>query len=130
MARSLDERFDEIERLLAELRRDVAAQAQEPRPRGKGPDPAAAAEQWVRGLGWDETFNEAMVEEELSIIEQTRSQMARILRKLPAEALQRSGTHNERGPRTLDQLLTTAIGHIPHHATFIAEKRRALGLKS
>jgi len=69
MARSVDERFDEIERLLAELRREVAAQAQEPRPRGKGPDPAAAAEQWVRGLGWDETFNEAMVEEELSIIE-------------------------------------------------------------
>ncbi|TML89638.1 MAG: hypothetical protein E6G08_04725 [Actinobacteria bacterium] len=69
MARSVDERFDEIERLLAELRREVAAQAQEPRPRGKGPDLVAAAEQWVRGLGWDETFDEAMVGEELSIIE-------------------------------------------------------------
>jgi hypothetical protein len=67
--RSLDERFAEIETLLAELRREVAAQPQEQRPRGRGPDLAAAAEQWVRGLGWDETFDEAMIEEELSIIE-------------------------------------------------------------
>jgi hypothetical protein len=69
MAGSLDERFAEIERLLSELRRDVAAQAQEPPRRGKGPDPVAAAEQWVRGRGWDETFDDAMVEEELSMIE-------------------------------------------------------------
>jgi hypothetical protein len=69
MAGSPDERFAEIERLLSELRRDVAAQAQEPRQRSKGHDPVAAAEQWVRGLGWDETFDEAMVQEELSIIE-------------------------------------------------------------
>jgi hypothetical protein len=67
--RSLDERFAEIEALLAALRRDVAAQVQEQRPRGRGPDLAAAAEQWVRGLGWDETFDETMIEEELSIIE-------------------------------------------------------------
>jgi hypothetical protein len=94
MARSLDERFDEIERLLAELRREVAAQAQEPRPRGKGPDPAAAGEQWVRGLGWDETFDEAMVEEELSIIERRlhselppdeRARLLRLWRALRAE---------------------------------------------
>jgi hypothetical protein len=67
-------------------------------------------------------------EEELSIIELTRRQLARILRTLPDEALARVGVHNERGPRTLEQLLTIATNHIPHHVKFIAEKRRALGL--
>ena len=48
---------------------------------------------------------------------------------LTDSALQRVGTHTERGPRTLEQLLTTTIGHIPHHVKFIHEKRLALGLK-
>lgn len=69
------------------------------------------------------------LEEDLALIEMTRSQLARILRKLPESALQRVGTHTERGPRTLEQLLTTTIGHIPHHVKFIHEKRLALGLK-
>lgn len=87
-------------------------------------------------LGADENkFAQALgymdrdLEEDLKIIELTRSQLARILRKLPDSALQRVGTHNERGPRTLEQLLSTAIGHIPHHVRFIMEKRLALGLK-
>lgn len=69
------------------------------------------------------------LEEDIAIIELTRSQLARILRKLPESALQRVGNHTERGPRTLEQLLTTSIGHIPHHVKFIHEKRLALGLK-
>jgi hypothetical protein len=68
------------------------------------------------------------LEEELTIIDKTRHQMARILRTLPAEALQRVGVHNERGPLTLDRLLTINIEHIPHHVKFIEEKRQALGL--
>jgi hypothetical protein len=71
-------------------------------------------------------YHDRDLDEELRIIEQTRSQLARILRKLPVEALKRVGTHNERGPRTLEQLLTTAIGHIPHHVKYIHEKRAAL----
>jgi hypothetical protein len=71
-------------------------------------------------------YHDRDLEEELTIIERTRSQMARILRTLPAEALARVGVHNERGPRTLEQLLTTATGHIPHHVKFIEEKRKAL----
>lgn len=74
-------------------------------------------------------YQERDLEEELKIIEMTRSQLARILRKLPDSALQRTGQHNERGPRTLEQLLSTSIGHIPHHVRFILEKRLALGLK-
>jgi uncharacterized damage-inducible protein DinB len=74
-------------------------------------------------------YQERDLEEELKIIEMTRSQMVRILKKLPESALQRMGTHNERGPRTLEQMLSTSIGHIPHHVRFILEKRLALGLK-
>jgi hypothetical protein len=68
------------------------------------------------------------VEDELTILEKTRSQMARILKALPDEALERVGIHNERGPRTLEQLLTTATSHIPHHVKFFEEKRKALGI--
>src|SRR6266542_2725690 len=50
-------------------------------------------------------YQERDLEEELKIIETTRGQMARILRKLPESALGRVGMHNERGPRTLQQLL-------------------------
>jgi hypothetical protein len=73
-------------------------------------------------------YGERDVAEELAIIDKTRRQLARILRTLPAEALTRVGIHNERGPRTLEQLLTTATNHIPHHVRFIDDKRRALGL--
>jgi uncharacterized damage-inducible protein DinB len=73
-------------------------------------------------------YAERDVGEELAIIQQTRRQMARVLRTLKPEALARVGVHNERGPRTLEQLLTTAINHIPHHVKFIEDKRRALGL--
>jgi uncharacterized damage-inducible protein DinB len=75
-------------------------------------------------------YHERDLEEELTILDRTRSQLARILRTLPETALQRVGIHNERGPLTLERLLTTAINHIPHHVQFIHEKRRALGLTS
>jgi uncharacterized damage-inducible protein DinB len=68
--------------------------------------------------------------EELGIIDNTRRQMSRILKTLAPEALTRIGVHNERGPLTLETLLTTAIRHIPHHVQFIMEKRRALGLSA
>jgi uncharacterized damage-inducible protein DinB len=73
-------------------------------------------------------YQDRDLEEELTIIERTRGQMARILRQLPAEAWQRVGQHNERGPLTLEQLVNSATNHIPHHVKFIHEKRKALGL--
>jgi uncharacterized damage-inducible protein DinB len=75
-------------------------------------------------------YHDRDLEEELTIIDRTRGQMARIFRKLPADALQRIGNHNERGPLTLEQLLTSATNHIPHHVKFIVEKRKALGLSA
>jgi uncharacterized damage-inducible protein DinB len=74
-------------------------------------------------------YHDRDLEEELTIVDKTRSQLARILRKQPESALQRIGVHNERGPRTLAQLLTGAINHINHHVKFIQEKRAALGSK-
>ncbi len=73
-------------------------------------------------------YHDRDLEEELRIIELTRSQLAKILRTLPDSALTRVGIHNEKGPRSLEQLLTTATNHITHHLTFIQEKRKALGL--
>jgi uncharacterized damage-inducible protein DinB len=73
-------------------------------------------------------YHQRDVEEELALIERTRSQMGRILRTLPEEALQRVGVHNERGELSLERLLTIATNHLPHHVRFIAEKRQALGL--
>jgi uncharacterized damage-inducible protein DinB len=74
-------------------------------------------------------YHDRDLDEELAIIERTRSQMARILRTLPDSALARVGVHNERGPLTLEQLLGYAINHLPHHVRFIHDKRLALGLK-
>ncbi len=68
-------------------------------------------------------------EEELTIVEKTRSQLARILRLQPEEALGRVGVHSERGPLTLEQLLASATRHIVHHLKFVEEKRQALGLR-
>jgi len=65
------------------------------------------------------------VEEELAIVENTRKQMARILRKLPPEAWQRTGNHSERGLVTLEQFVLTATKHIPHHVAFIQSKRKS-----
>ena len=75
-------------------------------------------------------YHDRDLEEELAIIERTRSQLARILRKQTDAALQRAGVHSERGPMTLERMLTAAARHIPHHVQFIEEKRKALGLPS
>lgn len=68
------------------------------------------------------------IEQELNLIEAVRGQLARILGALPAEVFQRTGIHSEDGPRTIEQLLQTITGHIPHHVQFIEQKRQALGV--
>jgi hypothetical protein len=82
--------------------------------------------------GFDRQFAEHLaydhrdIEEELTMIEVTRSQMARILRSLPSEAFERTGLHAVRGSMTLRTLLEAITNHIPHHVQFIEEKRRAI----
>lgn len=83
--------------------------------------------------GYDETrfaaslaYHERDLEQELTMLDATRRQMARILRAVPESAWSRTGVHTERGLMTLEDLLQTEADHIPHHLTFIEQKRRAL----
>jgi len=68
------------------------------------------------------------LEEELSIVELIREQIARILGTLADSDFQRHGIHSEYGPLTLETILKRITGHIPHHVQFIEEKRKALGI--
>lgn len=67
-------------------------------------------------------------EEELTLIATVRSQMARILKTLPEADFARTGKHSADGPLSLVTLLERITNHIPHHVTFVEEKRKALGL--
>ena len=57
-----------------------------------------------------------------------RKDMASTIRALKPEQLQLTGCHNKKGIQTLEQVIKTATNHIPHHLTFVAEKRKALGV--
>jgi hypothetical protein len=81
-----------------------------------------------KGFAATLAYQDRDIEEELAIVETTRRQMARILKKLPESGAERVGVHNERGPMTLLQLVTSITGHIPPHVAFIVVKRKALGM--
>jgi hypothetical protein len=85
---------------------------------------AADDKLFSRGL----MYHDRDADEELALVDATRGQMARILRRLTPEQLQRSGVHTAAGLVTLEQVVRTAIDHFRHHLPFIAEKRKALGL--
>jgi DinB superfamily len=65
------------------------------------------------------------VDAELALVDLTRKRMARILRKLPVESVQRVGVHTFRGLVSLEAILTSAVQHIPHHIAFIEETEGA-----
>jgi hypothetical protein len=67
--------------------------------------------------------DEQSAEDAVRIIELNRGNMARVLRKLPESAFSRIGTHNERGPLTLEQLVAGATEHLEHHLKFIEKKK-------
>jgi hypothetical protein len=73
-------------------------------------------------------YDQRDVQEEVSLIELTRKQMARILRTLKADDFARRGRHSRDGALTLENLLERVTAHIPHHVQFIQEKRWAMGL--
>ena len=66
------------------------------------------------------------IETELQLIEAMRRHVASILRSLPPEAFERSGTHSVEGSMTLRTLLERITNHVPHHVRFIEEKRAAI----
>jgi hypothetical protein len=67
------------------------------------------------------------LEDALSLFEVGRRQFARVLRKLPAEAFERRGTHNRRGPISLGEMVKGYVGHVDHHLEFLHKKRAKLG---
>ena len=85
-------------------------------------------------VGYDENLfikhlmpEEQSVEDAVTILQLAFKNFARVLRKLPDEAFERRGTHNERGPVTLGEYLRHMVGHMEHHLKFIHAKRAAMG---
>jgi uncharacterized damage-inducible protein DinB len=77
---------------------------------------------FVAGLAYDRRD----VQEELQLIEITRRHLGRILKSLEPGQFRRTGQHSTEGPLTLEDLLQRITNHVPHHITFIEEKRAAL----
>ena len=71
-------------------------------------------------------YHQRNPEEELLLIALIRQQVARILRTLKPEDIQRRGIHSEYGPIILDAMIERITEHIPHHLRFVEEKRKAL----
>ena len=65
---------------------------------------------------------------DIRLLEVQREQMAADLRRIPAEAWERTAIHSEVGLLTLLQLLAHAVEHLESHVTAITEKRHAMGL--
>jgi hypothetical protein len=86
-------------------------------------------------IGYDESrftaglaYHQGDLEEELTLLEGMRRQMARRLAAVPETAWSRTGVHSERGLVTLEEMLRDEAEHVPHHIRHILEKRKAMGL--
>lgn len=67
-------------------------------------------------------------QEEIEMIWVTRSQVARILRALPAQAWRRQAVHNHAGLKTLRDFVDTMVTHHDYHMAFVTRKRKLLGI--
>jgi len=92
------------------------------------------AEENPQLIGFDESkfaenlfYDQADAHQACEVFKLNRQLTAEILRRLPDAAFERHGTHSERGPITLANLVETYAGHLEHHLRFVAEKRRLLG---
>lgn len=61
------------------------------------------------------------------IFAKNRRLTGEILRRLPDEAFQRTGLHNETGEITLAYLVENYTKHVDHHMQFVRKKRELLG---
>jgi hypothetical protein len=85
-------------------------------------------------MAFDETkfvknlfHDEQSVEDAVTIFELNRRNLARVLRKLPDAAFDRTGNHTERGPVKLADILAMSVNHLKHHLKFLVDKREKLG---
>jgi uncharacterized damage-inducible protein DinB len=67
------------------------------------------------------------LEDALVLLEVGRRQWARVLRKLPDSAFERTGQHNRTGSVTVGKMVATYIKHIDDHLEYIVGKRKNLG---
>lgn len=82
--------------------------------------------QYVRRL----FIHDQDLEDALTLMEVGRRQFARVLRKLPPEAFDRTGVHNRRGTVTVGGMVASYIKHVDDHLPFIYGKRKNLGKPS
>lgn len=84
-------------------------------------------------IGYDETaFNllpgidEIDAFTAIDVFDINRQNLGVILQRLPKEAFQRFGIHNEKGKVTLEYLIQNYIDHLDYHLEFVAKKRALL----
>ena len=65
-------------------------------------------------------------EDVVTVFDLNRRLFAGVLRKLPAEAFERTGIHNEAGKISLAFCVQSMASHVDHHAGFILRKRAML----
>ena len=85
-------------------------------------------------IGYDETafanrlfYHELDPQVACTMVEQNRLLTAEIFRRLPDNAFQRTGVHNERGKITLGDYIVSNVEHLEHHLKFVRQKRELLG---
>jgi hypothetical protein len=85
-------------------------------------------------IGYDENkfvqkllYEEQSAEDAVTILSLNRKNFAEVLRRLPDQALTRTGTHNERGKVVLRDEIEHYAAHLERHLTFIHAKRAAMG---
>jgi hypothetical protein len=83
---------------------------------------------------WDENryverlvYDRQSAADAVEIVTRLRSQVTEILRAMPDDAFNRTGTHPERGRQTVTDILGYAVWHIDHHVKFIHRKREKMG---
>ena len=85
-------------------------------------------------IGYDENrfarnlfYHDQPAQQAAQVVDLNRKVFAEALRRLPAAAWQRQGTHNERGAVNVGGYLKSTIEHLDHHIEFIHKKRAHMG---
>jgi uncharacterized damage-inducible protein DinB len=72
-------------------------------------------------------YNQQSADNAADLLDLTRRQLAAVLKHLPGEAFNRTGTHSQAGKITLTDIIIKANNHFEHHLAFIHKKRAKMG---
>jgi hypothetical protein len=85
-------------------------------------------------IGYDENkftqhlfYDEQSAEDAAKVIDLSRLNFARVLKKLSPAAFDRAGEHTERGRITVGGYLKAVVEHLDRHVSFIHRKRAHMG---